>query len=144
MCMCISGKWRCVWERSAPPSASIEQTPDRALSRMAVRMSGPRKRSKSSVPLCPNCQGIYCPHDEWGKRIKRTGWREERHWDRRERGETTDKGYAEMKGVAKGSKEIESRMAKHGWRKRECKNERWETNGEKSDLKETEMKRKRG
>lgn len=51
----------CVWELSASPSASSEQTPDRAPSRMAVRMSVPRERSKSSVALCSNHQGIYCP-----------------------------------------------------------------------------------
>lgn len=78
------------------------QTPDRSPSRMAVRMPVPCERSKSSMALCSNHQGIYCPHDERGERIKRTGWREERGRDRREKGEATDKGYAEMKGEAKG------------------------------------------
>lgn len=62
-----------VQELSAPPSASTEQTPDRALSRMAVRVSVPCERSKSSVAVCSNHQGIYCPHDERGERIKRMG-----------------------------------------------------------------------
>lgn len=61
-----------------PPSASGTQTPDRAPSRMAVRMLVPCERSKSSVALCSNHRGIYSPHDEGGERIKRTGWREER------------------------------------------------------------------
>lgn len=55
------------------PQNPLEQTPDRAPSRMAVRVSVPRKRSKSSVALCSNHQEIYCPHDEQGERIKRTG-----------------------------------------------------------------------
>lgn len=55
------------------PQNPLEQTPDRALSRVAVRVSVPRKRSKSSVALCSNHQEIYCPHDEQGERIKRTG-----------------------------------------------------------------------
>lgn len=41
----------CVRGPSAPPSASAAQTPDRAPSRMAVRMSVPCERSKSSVAL---------------------------------------------------------------------------------------------
>lgn len=75
VCVCVSGKreHNCVWGPTAPPSASTAQTPDRAPSRMAVRMSVPCERSKSLVALCSNHQGIYCPHDEWGERIKRTG-----------------------------------------------------------------------
>lgn len=61
-----------------PPLASSTQTPDRAPSRMAVRMLVPCERSKSSVALRSNHRGIYGPHDEGGERIKRTGWREER------------------------------------------------------------------
>lgn len=68
-----SGNTSVCVEPSTPPSASSVQTPDRAPSRMAVGMSVPCERSKSSVALCSNHRGIYCPHDEWGKRIKRTG-----------------------------------------------------------------------
>lgn len=70
--------------------------------------------------LCaPTTKGFTVPHDERGERIKRMGIREERGWDGRERGEATDKGYAEMKGEARGGKEegkTEGRMAKHGWK----------------------------
>lgn len=53
-------------------------------------------------------------------REKKAGEIEEKGW-----GEVAgDKGYAEMKGEAKGRKKTESRMAKHGCRKQECKNER--------------------
>ncbi|KAM3623816.1 uncharacterized protein V6R79_015817, partial [Siganus canaliculatus] len=49
--------------RNAPPPASSVQKPDRAPSRVAVRMSVPCERSKRSVALRSNHQGIYCPHD---------------------------------------------------------------------------------
>ena len=156
LCLCVSREWEhfrvcvcvcvCVCAPGAPPSASTEQTPDTAPSRMAVRMSVPCERSKRSVALCSNHQGIYCPHDERGERIKRTGWREERGWDWREREEATDKGCAKKwkgkQGRRRKKGETESRMAKHGWK--EPREQEWEMRNRwrKKGLRETEMKRK--
>lgn len=140
VCVCVflesMGAWLCVRRERPPPSAHSEQTPDRAPSRMAVRMSVPCERSKSSVALCSNHQGIYCPHDEQGERIKRTGWREER-------GEIDEKEGKQQTRAMQEWKEKQGRRRKKGklkaeWlsmaeRGRESKNERWETDGEKRD-----------
>lgn len=99
-CVCVSaifpGNGHQLCARAQLSSLGIHQTPDRAPSRMAVGMSVPCERSKSSVARRSNHQGIYCPHDEWGERIKRTGLERRKT----EGVEAADKGCGEMKGAA--------------------------------------------
>lgn len=109
----------CISAVGTPPSASDTQTPDIAPSRMAVRMLVPCERSKSSVALRSNHQGIYSPHDEGGERIKRTGWREER-------GKRQTRAVQKWKPGRRRKKrgKTERRIANHGWK--EERKQEWE------------------
>lgn len=109
--------------RAQLSSHGIHQAPDRAPSRMAVGMSVPCERSKSSVARRSNHQGIYCPHDEWREgELSGRGWREERRkgWKQQTRAvEKWKERLGESKeGVEEGKKrgETERRIAKHGWK----------------------------
>lgn len=127
LCLCISGVGGSeVGMGGTPPSASGTQTPDRAPSRMAVRMLVPCERSKSSVALRSNHRGIYSPHDEGGERIKRTGWREERGKRQTRAVQKWKPGRRRKKGG-----KLKGELLSMAERRKESRNEKWETDGGK-------------
>lgn len=132
LCLCISGGAGC---GGTPPSASGTQTPDRAPSRMAVRMLVPCERSKSSVALRSNHRGIYSPRDEGGKRIKRTGWKEESGRRQTRAVQKWKPGRRRKKGG-----KLKGELLSMAERRKESRNEKWGNRWRKKALGEIEMK----
>ncbi len=97
--------------------------------------------------LCaPTTKGFTVPMMSKERELRGRAGENKKGQDWRERGETTDEGYAEMKieeKEEKEEKETESRMAKLGWK--EAREQEWEMRNRwrKKGLRETEMKRKR-
>lgn len=144
--LCACHPWQGTWlgseQQSALPSASTAQTADRAPSGVTVTMLVLHRRSKHTVALRSNNQGIYCPHDEWGERIRRTGWREERGWDGKRGSNRRGRRRNERTcWVGAGGGGLKAEWLSIAERKQECKNERWERDGGKRNWR---RKRSRG